>query len=241
MRLAAILMSSLAVAACNMGASAQESGGEAVQRSYQLSGFDAVGAGGAQDVIVSVGGQHSVRAEGDPEVLDRLDIRVENGTLKIGNRKGSDWSALFKQGRGKTRIFVTMPAIRAASIAGAGDMRIDRVRGDRFEASIAGAGDMDIGDMQVGRAEFSIAGAGDIRANGTAQHTSASVAGAGDIDIGGLHARTASVSLTGMGDVRIHATETADISLVGAGDVEVGGSPRCNVSKRGAGEVRCTA
>jgi hypothetical protein len=246
MRLATILTSALALAACNMGANAQEGersggGGQITQRTYQLSGFDAVGSAGSQDVIVTVGGAHSVRAEGDSEVLERLDIKVEDGTLKIGTRKGSDWSIGWKNDRPRTRIFVTMPAIRSAAVAGSGDMRIDNVQGEKFAASIAGSGDIEVAQMQVGEAKFSIAGSGNIKAAGTAQRSSTSVAGSGDIDTRGVQVRTASVSVAGSGDVRIHASETADISIVGSGDVEVGGSARCNVSKRGSGEVRCTA
>jgi hypothetical protein len=245
MRLAAILTSTLVLAACNMGANAQEGepsgGGEMTQRSYQLSGFDAVGSAGSQDVIVAVGGQHSVRAEGNSEVLDRLEIRVEDGTLKIGHKRGSDWSGIFKGDRGRTRIFVTMPAIRSAAVAGSGDMKVDRVQGEKFAASIAGSGDIEIGQMQVRDAKFEIAGSGNIKAAGTAEKSTTSIAGSGDIDVGGVQVRTASVSVAGSGDVRIHASETADISIVGSGDVEVGGSARCNVNKRGSGEVRCTA
>jgi len=246
MRLAAILMSTMVLAACNMGANAQEGerseqgGGQMTQRTYQLAGFDAVASAGSQDVIVTVGGAHSVRAEGDSRVLDRLDIRVEDNTLKIGAKKGSNWSDLFKGDHPKTRIMVTMPAIRSAAVAGSGDMKVDRAQGERFDASIAGSGDIEVGQMQVRDAKFSVAGSGNIKANGTAEKSTTSVAGSGDIDIGGLQTRTASVSVAGSGDVRIHASETADVSIVGSGDVEVGGSARCNVSKRGSGDVRCT-
>jgi hypothetical protein len=243
MRLAAILMSSLVLVACNMGANAQEREaprGPVTQRSYALTGFDGVGLAGSPDVIVTVGGAHSVRAEGDPEALERLEIKVEEGTLKIGNRKGN-WNVAFGRDRPRTVVYVTLPAIRLASVAGSGDMRVDRVQGDSFEASVAGSGDIEIGQMQVVEASFSVAGSGNIKAAGTAQRASASVAGSGDIDTRGVQVRTASASVAGSGDIRIHASETADISIVGSGDVEVGGTARCNVSKRGSGEVRCTA
>lgn len=242
MRLAA-LVSMIALAACSAtnAQENEESGGPAVQRTYALTGFDAVGSGGSQDVIVTVGGQHSVRAEGDADVLDRLDIKVEDGTLKIGHKKGSDWSFGWGKDRPRTRIFVTMPAIRSAAVAGSGDMKIDRVQGDSFKASVAGSGDIEIAQMQVGEAKFSIAGSGDIKAAGTAERSSASIAGSGDIDIGGVQVRTASASIAGSGDIRIHASETADISIVGSGNVDVAGSARCTVSKRGSGEVRCSA
>ena len=247
MRMAAILVSTLALAACNMGAHAEESeaGGEGsgkmVQRDYQLAGFDAVGLAGSPDVIVMVGGPHSVRAEGDSEVLERLEIKVEDGTLKIGNKNRKGWSMNWGHDRPKTRIFVTMPAIRSASVAGSGDVKIDRVQGERFNASVAGSGDIEIAQMQVGDAKFSIAGSGGIKAAGTAQSSSASIAGSGDIDTGAVQVRTASASIMGSGDIRLHASETADISIMGSGDVEVAGSAKCNVNKRGSGEVRCSA
>lgn len=246
MRLAAILMSTLALAACTIGANAQESSdardaGPVTQRSYQLTGFDAVGSGGSQDVIVTVGGAYSVRAEGVAEALDRLEIEVEDGTLKIGNKRGSHWNRGWSGNRPKTTVFVTLPAIRSAAVAGSGDMRVDRVQGDRFQASVAGSGDLEIGQIQATETKFSVAGSGNIKAAGTAQTSSILIAGSGDIDAGGVQVRTASASIAGSGNIRIHASETANISILGSGDVEVAGSARCNVTKRGSGGVRCTA
>ena len=243
MRLTAILVSTVALAACNMGAQAEEgeagSSGKMTQRSYQLSGFDAVGSAGSQDVIVTVGGQHSVRAEGDAEVLDRLDIRVEGGTLKIGHKKSKGWLN-WERSRGTSRIFVTMPAIRSAAVAGSGDMKVDRAQGEAFEASVAGSGNIDVGQVQVGEAKFEIAGSGNIRAAGTAQKASVAIAGSGNVETGGVQAKTASVSIAGSGDVSVHASDTADISIAGSGNVDVGGTARCTINKRGSGDVRCS-
>ena len=90
MRSALILASVLILGACNMAADAQGSsggGGPRVQRSFNLAGFDAVSLAGPHDVVVTVGPQFSVRAEGDAETLDRLDLRVEGGNLKIGTKR----------------------------------------------------------------------------------------------------------------------------------------------------------
>lgn len=243
MRKAMILVSTLVLAACNMMASAQEGSGEpagpATQRSYDLNGFDGVSLAGSHNVIVTVGGAHSVRAEGPSEVLDRLDIRVENGTLKVGTKKGN-WSTGWSNDRARTQIFVSLPAIRAAAIAGSGNMKVDQVAGEKFKASIAGSGDLDIAQLKVGEADFSVAGSGNVRATGTAERSNVSIAGSGDVDIGNVQARSASASVVGSGDVRVNASETADVSITGSGDVYVAGSARCRVSKRGSGDVHCT-
>lgn len=237
MRRAMILVSTLVLAACNMVAEAQDRpAGPVTQRSFDLRGFDEVALAGSQDAIVTVGGAHAVRAEGPAEVLDRLDLRVEGGTLRIGMQKGN-WNWIGNQPR--TRIFVTLPALRAAAVAGSGDMQVDRVAGDSFSAKVAGSGDLRIAELKVGEVQFSVAGSGDIRAVGSAERSSVLVAGSGDVDTGGLTVRSTRASVVGSGDIRVNASDTANVSIVGSGDVFVAGSARCTISKRGSGEVHC--
>jgi hypothetical protein len=244
-RTLAILLSNLALVACSMSADAQQGersgdAGPMVTRNFDLAGFDAVGLAGSQDVEVRVGGAFAVRAEGDAETIERLELRVEDGTLKIGQKRGS-FNMGWSRDRPKTRIFVSLPAIRAASLAGSGDMRIDRVEGERFEASLAGSGDIQIGQLRVGALAAKVAGSGNIKAAGAAQSASVSIAGSGDVDVAAVQSRTASASVVGSGDARIQASDTADISIAGSGDVWVTGSARCTVSKRGSGTVHCNA
>lgn len=240
MRTAITAISVLILGACNQANGEEaKATGKGAERSYQVGDFQRVSLAGSHDVVVTVGDAASVRAVGDAEALDRLEIRVDNGELILRDRKrdGLFWGS----NKHKATIYVTAPALAAAAVAGSGDMKIDRVQGDSFKAAVAGSGDIEIAQIQVDEAKFSIAGSGDIKAAGTAQRTKASIAGSGDIDIGGVQVRTASVSIAGSGDVRIHASETANVSIVGSGNVEVGGTARCNVSKRGSGEVRCAA
>ena len=241
MRAALVLGTALFMGACNMAAEAQESsGGSGSQRSYNLAGFDSVSLAGPHDVVVTVGPQHSIRAQGDPETLDRLKIELDGRDLKIGMKKG-DWSIGWKKDRPKTTIFVTLPEIRAAAIAGSGDMRVDRVATERFNASIAGSGDLQIGSLRTQDSKFSIAGSGGITAAGSAGRADVSIAGSGDVDLAGVEVRSAAISIVGSGDVRARATQTADVSIMGSGDVTLTGPARCNVKKRGSGSVRCGA
>jgi hypothetical protein len=244
MKGALITVGVLLLAACNMSADAQhgesgKGGGKTSQRSYQVGSFDRVSLAGSTNVVVSVGAAPSVRAEGDSELLERLEVKVENGELIIGTRKGK-WSMGFNHDRAAVTVYVTAPALAAASISGSGDMKIDKVEGGKFTASIGGSGDLDIASLRVGAAAFSIAGSGGIRGAGTAETATISVAGSGDVRLEGLEARRASVSVVGSGDVRAKAMETAEISVTGSGDVELAGTAKCTVNKVGSGDVRCT-
>lgn len=240
MRSLIILVSTAALAACGMTADAQEGGsGETGRRNFNVGAFDSVGLAGSHDVIVAVGGAPSVRAEGDPQVLEKLDIRVEGSTLRIGTERGFSWSPGFMRNRRPVTVYVTVPSLAAAAVAGSGDIKIDKVEGDRFKGAVAGSGDLQIASMRVGEAEFSVAGSGDVRAAGSAGRLTAKVAGSGDLHLTGLTSQQAEVSIAGSGDVRASATRTANVSLMGSGNVTIAGGAQCSVKKRGSGDVSC--
>ena len=227
------------LAAC--GANAQDQGGtsgQAGRRDFQVGAFDRVELAGSQDVIVKVGGAHSAYAEGDTGLLERLEVRVENGVLRIGQKRGK-WSFGWSKNRGPVTVYVSAPSIRGAEVAGSGDMRIDRVQGDEFAGAIAGSGELEVGSLRAKSTSFAIAGSGGVRASGTAESTDISIAGSGDVRVGGLEVRRAKVSIAGSGNVEAKAMDTADISIMGSGDAVITGTARCNVSKMGSGDARC--
>lgn len=241
MRLA-IIGAVLAAAACtSANGNGNGNGGQAGaagQRSFEVGDFEEVELAGPHDVIVTVGGAPSVRAEGDAEAIEHLDIRVEGRALRVGTRRDG-WLSGSRHGR--ATVHVTVPSLRGASIGGSGDMRIDRAETETFEASIAGSGDLEIGALQARRADFSIAGSGAISASGAAEEADVSIAGSGSARLDTLQARRASVSIMGSGDVSIQASEAVNGSIMGSGDVTVRGGARCSVRKMGSGDVRCGA
>ncbi len=233
-----IFGAALALGACtSANGEGEGDGGARGQRNFEVGAFQSVSLEGSHDVVVAVGGAPSVRAEGSAEALERLDVRVENGVLKIGTRR-EGWLSGMRHHRGVT-VHVTAPALSSAAIAGSGDMRIDRVQAQDFEASVAGSGDLEIGTLQARRAEFDIAGSGGIRAAGTAEVAEISIAGSGSMSLDALETRRASVSVAGSGDVSLRATEAVEGSIMGSGDVTVRGPARCSVSKLGSGDIRC--
>jgi hypothetical protein len=239
MRTLLIIGAAVLAGACHAGGNAEEADARpTAQRAFEVGAFDRIALSGSPDVIVAVGGAPSVRAEGDADLIERLEVVVENGRLKIGVRERSGRWFSFRHHSGVT-LHVTVPSLAGAAIEGSGDIRIDRVQGTAFNGSIAGSGDLEIGALAVGEANFSVAGSGGIRGAGSAERATISVAGSGDIDLVRLEAGDATVSLAGSGDIGIRATRTAAIDLRGSGDINVAGPARCTISKAGSGDVRC--
>ena len=204
------------------------------ERRYAVADFASIDQRGPDDVDVRVGTGFSVRAEGDPEVLERVKIAKDGDRLLI-TREGS----VINWGSGSARVYVTMPRIEGASIAGAGDITVDRIEGEGFDGSIAGSGSLTLGRAAVTRLSLSIAGSGDAKVAGQSDALAVKIAGSGDVDAAQLRATSADVSIAGAGSVRAVVNGPAKVVIMGAGDVDLGLDANCEVSKMGAGEVRC--
>ena len=236
----AITAAVLPLTACNfangMSGDVVQPSGSGGTRSFQVADFTGVSLRGADDVEVKTGPAFKVTAEGDSALLDRLEIRKDGDTLRIG-RKDGEWNWGGDKG---AKITVTLPKLTSASVAGSGDMTVDRAQGD-FDGSIAGSGNLSIAQFAGGKADLSIAGSGDLHiAAGQASAISASIAGSGDIDAPALKATHGEMSIAGSGNIRAQVTGEADISIVGSGSVELTGGAKCSVNKMGSGDARCS-
>lgn len=205
--------------------------------SYQLAGFSEISTVGPQDVVVTLGDSFSVRAEGSPAALAQFEPVVEGDTLVIRPRDGFNWGG-WRRLNGAT-FHVTLPRLEGVSVAGSGDVRVDRIEGESFEGTIAGSGELLIAAMTVDEADFNIAGGGNVAASGTARETRVAIGGSGDIEATGLRSETASVSIGGSGSVELAVANEAKVSIMGSGDVDIAGTGRCSVTRFGSGSVRC--
>ncbi len=235
-----LMIAALPLAACGGIASGSDSGtratasGSGSSRSFQVADFTAVDLRGFDDVDVRVGGAFAVTADGPSEELDRLDIRKDGDTLKVG-RKREDWG---RDGKA-VKVHVTMPRIAAASVAGSGDLTVDKASGDTFDASIAGSGNLSIGTLSAKSAELDIAGSGDLTAAGRADRVKSSIAGSGNVNARSLKTAGADVSIAGSGNVSLDVDGPAKVTIMGSGDAAMGPNAKCSTTAMGSGEARC--
>jgi hypothetical protein len=236
-----MLLALLPLAACSGTARSEGTppSGTGGNRSFAVDGFTGVDAAGPDDVDVRVGSGFSVRAEGDPKVLDKLEIVKEGDTLMVRrkNRSGFSWGGNGDRG---AKIYITMPRMTAASTTGSGDMSIDHVEGEKFQASATGNGDLKIASLNVQAIDLSVTGSGSVGTAGTAKTGSFSVTGSGDITAPKLSLGQASVSVMGSGGVTAAVNGAANVNVMGSGDVTLTGGAKCTTSKMGSGEVSCS-
>ena len=232
---ALIAAAAVAISACQTAVT--EDPGSVVSKDFKVGDFKEIESAGSYDVVVTTGSAASVRAEGPEKMLADLKIEVKGEKLQISRNKGRH----INWGRGSTvKIAVTVPELRGASVAGSGNMTVDKVKGEAFEANIAGSGELLLPAIEVNRAEFVIAGSGSAKVGGKATASEISIAGSGDVDASGLEAQDLEVSIAGSGSIDARATGTVTGAIMGSGSLNVTGGAKCDVKKMGSGSVNCS-
>lgn len=220
---------------------------EQPRRFDNLAPFDEISTMGPQDVVVTHGDVQSVRAEGPAEALAQLEAVVVDGELRIRpkgpsfdrNQNRAPMTPFDWEQAAAVTFYVTAPRLERVSLAGSGEVTVDRVEGERFEGRVAGPGEMAIATLEVGKADLSIGGTGSLTAAGVADETRVSIGGTGEVEADRLTSETASISIGGSGDVGLTVTRRALISIAGSGNVEISGPASCSVSRMGSGAVSC--
>ena len=139
---AAVIAASAATSAC--GHSREEGAGPNVSRNYQLGNFQAIEVAGPYDVEVRTGGKPGVSAQGSEKLLERTVVEVRGDKLVIRPEEHHGWFSFGWSNNGKARFSVAVPQLSGATIAGSGDIRVDKVQGNRFEGTVAGSGGIDV-------------------------------------------------------------------------------------------------
>src|SRR4029079_14553639 len=235
---AAVLGAVATTSACGRGH--EEDAGPVVSRGYEVGNFTGLDAVGPFDVTVRTGTSTSVQARGNQALIDKLVVEVKGDKLLIHSKEHHGWFGGWHNTRGKADITVTVPELRAATLAGAGGIDIASVQVESCDAQIQGSGDLNIASISVNQLKLAIAGAGSVSGAGTAKSADYSIAGSGDVKGDGMAVEVLKVGIAGAGNVNAHATRAANVDIMGSGSVHVTGGAKCSVSKMGSGDVVCS-
>jgi hypothetical protein len=176
--------------------------------------FTSISVQGPMSITVDAGKAQSLTLRGDASFLRDVTSEVVNGELRLSVRekKNVSW-------RGDPRVVITMPALRAVAVEGAGEILLNQIRGERLDVNYRGAGRMNI--------------------NGQVKTFSMKAEGVGEVDAKGFVADDVDILFRGIGDVKLTARNKLDATVQGMGNLTYYGKPRTvNKSASGIGSVK---
>lgn len=179
-----------------------------ITRTIEVSDFEHIDVAGVFEIDVTVGGDYSVVVSGSQSEMERLEVSVENGSLKLDRKD-------HERGFGRWRDMgltaeITLPALQSIDIAGVADGDVRGVDSERFVVDLSGVGDLNI--------------------SGTCGKLVADVSGVGDLNARELECREVDVDVSGVGEATVYASEEVDAAVNGIGSISIYGSPS-NVDK----------
>ena len=208
-------------------------------RTFDLSGFTAVSVLGALDVVLEQG-VFSVKAEGDEQQIERLDISMKDKTLIIGT-KTKDGRNQYDSPK-QVVVKVSLPALERIALTGSGDVMMgvfaaaekmfldlqgsgdihfDGLKGmSMLSIDLDGSGDIIGEKVEVaGTTKISVAGSGDVRLAGHTDIIRVTVIGSGDVDASKVEARDCEAEVTGSGDVNMNCRTGIRSRITGSGAI----------------------
>ncbi len=171
-------------------------------QTLQLPAFNAVKCDGVFDIDITAGSAQSVLVKGADDETAKLKFEVVNEELVITSPHNSH-NLVFSS---KTKIVITMPAVRLFKSKGVGDVVIKNVDGDRIDLSYDGVGSLEVS----GKTKW-------LRLKGH---------GVGAIDTKKLLADNADVEFDGVGGVEIYVSNHLNAVVHGVGSMTFYGNPK---------------
>ena len=160
--------------------------------------FTAVDLTGSNNVTVHVGNAQTVTVHGDDNLIRYVTTTVQGGTLAVGQSR--DFSTTSPMS-----VEITVPALDAATLTGAGVLAVTGVAADHFTVRAPGSGVVVV--------------------TGKTTTLDATLSGTGDVRLDGLAAQDATASVPGTGRLLVNASHSLDATVSGVGSILYTGNP----------------
>ncbi len=188
----------------------------AAEQTRPLAAFNAISTQGPINMVVEVGQAQSLVLRGDDKFIGAVETKVVDGKLIITFPKQKKNTIDISS---DAKILISMPALRAFHVEGAGSAELKNINGDSIEIGFQGAGRL--------------------VASGKVKLMKLNAQGVGDVDTKALQAQRADVTFEGIGAVKVYASERLDAVVQGMGSLNYYGKPKMvNKTVEGIGSVK---
>jgi hypothetical protein len=192
------------------------------------------------EVFLIQGDHCDLRIEGDPDLIEKIQTRLEDGELKITYATDiADWTGLgWISVENRLRYYLTVEELSQINLGGAGVIRAERLAGEDIKLDHTGIGLLTISDLQCHGVEVNLGGLGEIRLVGETQSQVVVLSGGGSYQAVNLRSQQADITLTGAGSAKVWVETNLKATVSGAGNILYQGDPQVEQSISGLGGVK---
>jgi hypothetical protein len=194
--------------------------GKVVTKSFSVAAFSGVEASNAFVVNVSLGDREALTVRADDNLVDRLDVGVSSGTLRLG----LDPPASVREATLEANVIVV--SLSSIHLDGASQAHLaDALTGKKVDVRLSGASMID-GSVQCDEVDLSLSGASQADLTGTAGHLVVDEDGASQLESLGLQVDNLDIELSGASQATVSVSDNISADLSGASQLHYRGMPR---------------
>ncbi|TSE04994.1 MULTISPECIES: head GIN domain-containing protein [Aquimarina] len=209
--------------------------GNMTTKERTTSDYDQIKVKGSLDVSLVSGTEGKISIEGESNLIDYIETKVEGDALRIYVQKGY----YLKPSIGK-KLLITVPFkdLTQVTLSGSGDVySSDTIKAAEFKTAVSGSGDIKL-IVDTDKTYAQVSGSGDLVLKGKTDSFNCSVAGSGDLEAYELNAKNANAAVSGSGDIQLTATSFLKARVSGSGDIAYKGNPEKEDKKvSGSGDI----
>ncbi len=231
--LSTVCITAMFFIACGFNGETVNGNGNRKSETRNVSNTTKINVVGGMDVFV-VPGSSSVKVEGDENILQFIETRLDDGWLEIKTRDHINIHSSTP-----IKVYVTTPEITGLKVTGSGNLTCS----DRFSSSnnisfnITGSGNI-TANINAPAVNAGITGSGNMYIKGETRNVDIRVTGSGNYNSPDLKAENATVEILGSGDASLFADANLKASISGSGDIKYRGNAAVHKNMAGSGSVQ---
>lgn len=204
--------------------------GEVKSHSFPLEPFTEIKLDSDADVYLVSDTIKEIVVEAQDNIAANLEMKVRNGSLRIGNRK-------CVQTQEPVKIFIPVKLIENIQLNGSGNLESKfPVSSKTLTLEINGSGDMKL-NISAETIFSQINGAGNIYLDGSSKRHKTLINGSGNIEAENMPTEKTEITINGSGSCKVFAISNLSVLVRGSGDVFYKGSPDVSTKIKGSGSV----
>lgn len=200
-----------------------------------VSGYTGISSSGSWDVMVAYGESNTISIEGDENLLDYIETKVEDGVLKIRSQN------VNLRSRNKITVYVSLTKLSSVTLSGSGSIigEGNYSSEGKTEFKTSGSGRIQMGFGKLDKVYARVSGSGNIKLKGTANSVETHISGSGGADCRNVISDDATVQISGSGNVQVNANRRIEARISGSGNATYYGAARdVSTHVSGSGRLR---
>lgn len=194
--------------------------------------FDAVQVASGIRATVEIGPRKPVRLEADDDVLPLLDVRVEDGALRVGFKPDTHF-----QGNHRVSVSIQTPRLRAVAASGGSVVRATMTRAEESALLASGGSELHLRGVDADRLSVQGSGGSVLELDGRAATLDLQISGGTRLLGRNLSVKDVVVQASGGSQGELRADGRIRGSLAGGSELHVRGAAKAKVAASGGSSV----